>query len=336
MSKKALIFWPRLDCTFKEGPCGSHEIPIGDLPVVRQWWHQFLSMLAGDLVAMKYEVHIIKKPLWQMKPEDADEYKPDFTYVPHRLPEHFPLPEAYGPRYYMQTVLPWLFSISPHGWGARLEPEIRGLIDRTDLPHSDALKIIRQYQVLGFSKFPQAPSRPYPKKDYALFVCQLPHDDTIKYFSDVSVFEALERTSDLARAADVPLIVKGHIANPASQRQLLDFAKALGHTTHLDEWNIIDLMRNARAVFSVNSGTTIEAMAMGKLVFRYGEAEYNMVVPKVPQPMDGQAYQHAIHQLLRHDHTSDLSIAYKKWLDTWYKVCYDASNARGGSGLLSF
>lgn len=357
---KVLIYWPRLDCTFKEGHCPSVHAKVSELPPIRQWWHLFLTQLAQDHQSIGHEVVIIKKPLWQMKPEDADEYKPHITYVPHRLPEHFPLPEAYGARYYMQTVLPWLFSVSPNGWGARLAPEIERRINvksisnimassdqdfsdvvETDLKFDlhapdfgvDSVKLIRTAQALGHTKFPQVARRLFPDKDYLLFVCQLPHDDTIRYFSKISVIDALAKTSDIAREVGVPLIVKGHVANPDSQKPLLEFARSRGHQCFLNEYHILDLIEPARAVFSVNSGTTIEAMAMGKMVWRFGDAEYNYVVPSA---LDDDLRPNIVHFLKNQDYKIDLSVVYESWLNTWYHFCFDASNAKGPDALRSF
>lgn len=332
MSKKALIFWPRLDCTFKEGPCdSSYPFNPSDLPPIRKWWHQFLLMLEQGLIATGHEIVVVHKPLWQMKPEDAIEHSPDIVYVPHRLPEHFPLPKTMNPRYYMQTVLPWLFSVSPHGWGARLEPAVRDRVLNSDrVPMADAGAIIRKCQQFGLSKFPQAKRQQYPDTNYILFVCQLPHDDTIRYFSEISVIDALARTSEIARQAGVPLVVKGHIANPASQLPLMHYAQTRGHKYILGEWNILDLMQNARAVFSVNSGTTIEAMAMGKLVYRFGDAEYNYVVPSA---LYETLTPEVVHTITQSDYRIDFGQAYSKWLDSWYSLCMDTSNGEGCHGL---
>lgn len=318
---KVVIIWPRMDCTFKEGPVPHADYDrrsMQGLPEIRQHWVRFLTRLEEFHFQRDDDVQIIYKPLWQVKPEDVPEC--DVVYVPHRLPETFAVPTAKRTFYYMQTVLPWLFTVSEQGWGARVKNEIYKRTDGRVFDTTSLLEHLQKQQKQGKSKFQQPRRREFNCKGYVLFVCQLPHDDTIKYFSQVEVLDALSRTSSLCKDANVPLIVKGHIANPGSQVALREFALAAGHTWFLDDYNIFDLMQNASCVASVNSGSMIEAMIMGKNVLTFGDSEYRPVVIDVSRVQTEALIDHLPKFVDRRDEMVD------DWLSRWYDFCCNTAD----------
>ena len=105
--RKVLILAPRLDCSFKEGPVpaveGSpnHPLRTNYLPFYEHLLRRHEEL--GDSVTFE------KKALWQFDPSDYKRSEYDIVYVPHKQKYQFDLGNK--GRYYMQQVIPSIFSI---------------------------------------------------------------------------------------------------------------------------------------------------------------------------------------------------------------------------------
>ena len=107
------IYMPRLDVTFKEGPVPETRSPI---PPIREHWLKFLQELQNRHLALNHETRVLEVPLWQITPSlvaDSSQMA-DIIYIPHKMRENWWLDERV--RYYMQMVIPNIFSIDTHGW----------------------------------------------------------------------------------------------------------------------------------------------------------------------------------------------------------------------------
>ena len=269
--KKVLILKPRLDVMFKKGPVPKERGPIQP---IREHWHNFVNCLANDHADKGDAVRVLELPNWQFAPSIVDHYQPDRVYIPHRQFHQFPVDGKYGPRYYMQMVFPWLFQIDPTGWG----PDASVYPILPESGHPDVYDELRKRQLAGQSKFDQPWTDWWVKKDYLFFPCQIPHDETIKFHSDVSVADALRATIKVAKELGKELIIKGHPVNPGSMSELKEIGKEYKWA---DNVNINNLIANADAVVMVNSGVGMEAILHGKRVACFGDADYDSVVCKV-------------------------------------------------------
>ena len=210
---RVLILAPRLDCMFKEGPVPEVEGPPND--PIRVHWANLVKRLTEDHEEKGDTVEILKKPLWQFTPEEVCALKPDLAYIPHKEAHSFPIPdiENIDVRYYHQTVFPWRFYIDKEGWagGASVTGEDIMNMGTSSSYNYDQL---RKYTLSGGTKFAQPTERKelpeYVPESYVLFPCQIPHDETIKYHSKVSVEQALGYTIYQCRQEKKFLIVKGH------------------------------------------------------------------------------------------------------------------------------
>ena len=280
-----LILKPRLDVMFKQGPVPTERAPLAP---IREHWERFVNALIVAHQLNGDDVTVIEKPLWQFSPEDViaakQELIGDFraTYIPHRQSWEFEVPADCKPLYYMQTVFPDRFTVDSRGWGVNMSNMPIVPDDHFD---REVLAKLWARRASGESKFEQ-PERGSVKllvKDYVLFICQLPDDQTIRYFSDVSVEETMIRAMQYARAWGMPFVAKGHPANLGKMPPLKHaFEK---HRTKDDTWidaiSIHDAIEGAQAVMCVNSGSGFEVMMAGKPLYTAGHSEYELVSRRI-------------------------------------------------------
>lgn len=299
MAERILILKPRLDVMFKEGPVPEERGPVAP---IRTHWHNFVEHLAKA----HPDAIIMERPLWQFTPEVVHYLDADITYVPHKQQVDFPIAEGKDVRYYMQTVFPWLFSIDPVGWEGGSSVWQQPPLGSVDDPYWDELQ---QYMRGGGTKFDHLQPNMGQKlfePGFILFVCQIPHDETIKYHSDVEVLDALKACLEAGRARGVPVVVKGHPVNPNSMVDLKKETIGDSNATWVENVNIHDLLEDCCEVHMVNSGVGYEAILHEKKIITYGRAMYSSIVDKEVDP--------------------DL---YRQFINGFVDWCYDTKTGRG-------
>ena len=276
--KKIIILKPRLDVPFKN----VGEIPKskGEIIPIRKFYEDFICLIKSKHLKNNDFVKIIEKPLWQFNKEFVLKLNYDEIYIPHHCVNTFDTENSLSNvNYYMQMVFPWLFQVDKLGWCANasvwpIQPN----------KHKSEV-IFKTYQNLlieGKSKFNQPMRQKLNfEKKFLFFPCQLPHDQTIKLHSDISVSEGLLRTIEIARILKLQLIVKPHPANMASMAPLAKIVSGALQKGYDLLWaykvNIHDLLENCEAVFTINSGVGMEALLHKKPVFCFGRSEYASV-----------------------------------------------------------
>ena len=270
-----VILKPRLDVTFKKGAVPDKKGPIQP---VRQHWANFVKVKVKEHKKKGDKVQIIEKPLWQFTPEFVNEINSDSVYVPHHEEKTF-LCDTRSKQvlYYMQMVFPWMFQVDPKGWcaDASVWP-----IQPAEKTNGRIFEALRKNALSGNSKFdqPEMQKLNLPEK-FVFFPCQIPHDQTIKLHSDISVPEALEKTIEIAISLKMPLIVKPHPQNKVAMQPLLEIVKK-HHAKGIywvDGINVHQLLSACEAVFTVNSGVGMEALLHWKPVYTFGRADYASV-----------------------------------------------------------
>jgi Capsule polysaccharide biosynthesis protein len=271
--KRVLILSPRLDVMFKEGPVPSKRGPI---PAIRVHWANFVKCVEAEHKNRGDEVTVLELPLWQFKPELVKDT--DIVYVPHREKRSFPVAESIEARYYMQTVFPWRFYVDSLGWagGASIYPAIDFVTKTPSNPY--CYEELRQYALRNGSKFDQPPVQNIKlPEDFVFFPCQIPHDETIKYHSNVSVETALEATLSMCWVMNKKVIVKGHPVNPGSMAPLKSICAKYENAIWLENVSIHEIIPKARVIVVVNSGTGMETLLHSKPVITFGRCEYDVV-----------------------------------------------------------
>ena len=168
------------------------------------------------------------------------------------------------------------------------------------------------------SKFDQ-PKRMYadfPYRDYILFPCQLPHDETIQWHSKISVEQALHCVISYCEQRNKKLIVKGHPVNIASMEPLKLLTVSSSVTEYVEKGSIFDFIEYANLVCVVNSGTGFESILMKKPVVMFGDAEYDKVVNKanLENYMD-------VMDTATYDETQ-----YRKFVNKWTTIMYNTND----------
>jgi len=276
-----IILKPRLDVTFKEGPVPDQRGPIQP---IRQYWEAFVNTMLFQHKCDGDSVTVIERPLWQFSKDLIQQliehYNANICYVPHHCKKtlSFDYPYDSWVRYYMQMSFPFLFQIDKDGWCADAStwPIMPSDDDSTEL--FDQLK---ERQDKGLSKFPQPALTNDPMPEgFLLYACQLPHDQTIKLHSDVSVEHALRETIRWCVDRKVPLVIKPHPVNPGSMKPLFDIFMEYEPSEYViwkDNININQLLAHCAGLVSVNSGVGMEAILHRRPVFTWGRADYDSV-----------------------------------------------------------
>lgn len=162
------------------------------------------------------------------------------------------------------------------------------------------------------------------------FPMQIPHDQSIKYFSDYSIDEVLEALVAWAERAGVVLNIKPHPANLALTSA---YQSRFPENTWV-RWRsegIHDLISEVDAVFTINSGVGMEAMFHCKPVITFGRAEYDCVTIRTT-PVDIDSAWEAC----RRDVAADREQQYRAFFD-WFAQDYavDLSRPHAASSRLS-
>lgn len=272
-SAKSITLSPRLDLPFK---LFGLEISNPNIPEIREHWDNFSTKVDSDL-DIKLPRWMFNQTIEDMIPEKAK------LLIPHveKWSWHSDREEN---RYYMQTVFPWLFTIDPTGWGGG--GDFVRTFNPNDMYTEDAFNELRQYMRDGGTKFAQPKSKEFDMQSPFIFVpLQIPHDDVIRFHSNVSVPDFVKLLCEWAEESeDRPMIVfKGHPVNPGSMTECKGIIEEYKRSLYLTDVNIHDAIPKAEAVFVINSGTGQEAMLHDVPVVCFGRCEYQDAVIRADQ-----------------------------------------------------
>lgn len=112
------------------------------------------------------------------------------------------------------------------------------------------------------------------KKQYIFFPLQVSADTQIIINSDIGLIEALQKAVDIARKANMKLVIKPHPAesNKVAQGKILDIARK-NHCVICNN-NTFDLIQHAYKVITINSTVGLESMILGTPVEVLADAFY--------------------------------------------------------------
>ena len=310
------IFMPRLDLTFKPGPAPKKR---GFVSPIRAHWLRFAKTLAMTLRPAAPDLRVVELPNWKITREAAEKYAGDADriYVPHQTRLQWGDDDK-RVRFYMQTVVPTIFSVDPEGWGASATSYPLQPGSRRDI-HPAFERLVARAGA-GLTKFDvgEVESFEPPAPDFVFFPCQIPHDESIVLHSGISVADALTLTLKWAERRDIPVVVKGHPMNREAMAPLREIADA--HPCHwVETVGIHDVLRQARLVVTVNSGVGFEALLHGKPVATFGRADYDAVAVKIGLETLSEDLCRA------YDTIPDTSVQ-QDFVETWYESNADTED----------
>jgi hypothetical protein len=313
-----VILKPRLDLTFK--PIENKfvlktENLDSEIAPIRVHWKNFIDKMSSELD----NCLVVEAPRWWFTPLYTD-YKDTTFYVPHV--EKAQWGGGDNCRYYMQTVFPWLFTTDTIGWAGG--SAYKDTFDASAEYDETVFDELQTYINEGGTKFAELQVQSNWEYDdkYILVPLQLPHDETIKYHSDVTVPEMVKAIAEWAdsdqNTEGYTVVFKGHPVNLSAMvpvLEILDHRDAdYKNSIYVDDSPIQPMMKNASSVWVINSGTGQEAMLYEKPVVTFGRCDYEGVT--IHGDIDD--IQGTLEKVLNDDHESRVKL-YKKWFG-WFKT----------------
>ncbi len=282
------ILLPRLDLPWKRTTATVPPPVSEDVLDLRLHWKRFATRLANACERAGLATEVLELPAWEIDRSLVERLYADVVLVPHRCKLDF----ASGPTpvlFYMQEYFRSVFVVDAGGWSAASSVYPVALEELPARPPGGAFAHYGDQLrrgVLG-SKFGQIRRRGYlslllsgsiPRGRYIFFPLQIPHDQSIRYFSDHEERAVLDALLAWAARADVRVVLKGH---PANLESMEEFKRAYsGKPAFWSDANVHDLIAHAGAVYTINSGVGFEALLHGKPVVTFGRAEYDCVTFK--------------------------------------------------------
>lgn len=302
-----VILFPRLDCSFKN--TGTF-VRTNEWPQIRSHWTNFAMWLYKDITEQHHKNPlIIAAPRWMFN-NSIENYFHQFTHfwAPHVEKHNFK--GGNNTKYYMQTVFPWLFTIDDKGWGGGAS--FVNTFNSTNSYDEEAFNKMREYVLDGNSKFAQ-PQKRCSEFDFDIFVpLQLPHDETIKWHSDIEVDDFVRELCVWAHSRNKKICFKGHPVNLASMEPLKKIISEYENVTYVTDIHIHDLIESAEVVYVINSGVGQEAMLLQQPVVAFGRCEYENAVIR------GDIYDlDKTWEAVEKDDYDQRIMMYMRWYD-WY------------------
>ena len=333
------IYMPRLDVPFKKSNVPKERSPISDL---RQHWKEFVNKLATFHLNNGDNTRILELPLWQITEElvSKESLHAHRIYIPHKMKANWYLDERV--QFYMQMVIPNIFSIDSLGWCASASNWPISIRENSHTSIFDVLAARASHNISKF-KQPNIKSIDLPER-FILFPCQLPHDETIRFHSDVSVEQALSAVIEgIQQFQSCSLIIKGHPANPIAMKSLYNIylkykqnwpSGINSQLLWIDNVSIHSLIKKSQAVFTVNSGVGLESILHFKKVYTFGFADYSSISTKIIYGGNlenaKKAVQAELKLLFENNTDYSLLLDYKQsckyFISNWYDANYDCFN----------
>jgi len=303
---QTILLAPRLDTSFKK--TGLFFAGPMLFPSIREHWSNFVKKKRND------DTLVITMPNWMFN-STLEKWIDESVelLVPHKERHNWGGSHQ-KTQFYMQTVFPFLFTIDPIGWGGGAS--FCDQFDPESEYSSEAFEQMSAYVKSGKTKFDQPSSKCHIEPGFVLVPLQLPHDETIKYHSEISVELFVEKIAKWASKKDVRVVFKGHPVNLASMTPLKAIIEKHSHCQYVDQYSLTGLMEKALCVFVINSGTGQEAMLLDKPVVAFGRSEYSSVVLKGDiENLD---------KTLEMVYNTSYNENYRKWFH-WFinTVCFD-------------
>lgn len=345
---RVAIYLPRLDKPWKR-PTLANAIPpliSEDVINLRLKWKEFSLRLANAIERAGLAVDILEIPAWEIDRKQIEKRNCALALIPHRC--HVDFEEGGTPvMFYMQEYFRWVFIADKRGWSAAssVYPIDNETVSARTSGAFDFYRVKIKRNELG-SKFAQAER--YSKKElvrkdliphvptflggksgrpYIFFPLQIPDDQSIRYFSDVSELEVVEAVVAWARVHQIAVVLKPHPANLKSMRIFENMAD--GEHVFISNAHVYDLIQHASAVYTINSGVGFEAILHVKPVVTFGRAEYDCVTFNATLDDLDAAWKYTLEA-----EVEELEARYGKFVD-WFLSDYavdmsrpDVANAR--------
>lgn len=327
---RVALYIPRLDLPWKKiNPMAKIPQITDDVIDLRLHWKKFALMLANAIERAGVNVDVIEIPGWEINRATVESSGAALAIIPHRCFIDFD--DGNTPvLFYMQEYFRWVFVVNERGWSAA-SSQYPVVLDNVNVTTNSAFSEYRRRLVDGelASKFAQVERKDIKQlieskgvpvvcdadnknvlRPYIFFPLQVPTDQSIKYFSDVSEEDVVRGLCLWAKEKGIAIVLKPHPANLKSSQPFYE---------HVDDKNIFwsdlhvhDLISNSIAVYTINSGVGFEALLHSVPVVTFGRAEYDCVTFKSSLKAFDEAWEYCLNSS-----SSQLEKNYSRFLD-WF------------------
>jgi len=295
-ARRVSLYIPRLDLPWKRDSDSKNRPPLipEDVLNLRLHWTEFAARLANALEREGIAVDVIELPAAEIDRDRVEASGSAHAFIPHRCRRDFA--DGRTPvTFYMQEFFRWVFIVDKAGWSAA-SSVYPLMLDNLPNSESDTLDVYRHRLFSGElgSKFGQTSEKSRAQlisegsiptkrtrsglreaRPFIFFPLQIPHDQSIKYFSPLEEADLLNKLVAWADSHSVAMVMKPH---PANRKAMEPFRRHVNNQNIFwSEANVHDLIANATGVFTINSGVGFEALLHTKPVVTFGHVEYDCV-----------------------------------------------------------
>lgn len=300
MSKKILIYIPRLDLTFGRGIIRDRfDGWEGRLPQKRKYWVDFIENLKNYHIQNGDEVYRIELPLWKINAEkiSGKNKSYDMIYVPYRNKHDFDCGDKV--HYYMQTIIPEFFTISKDGWGKYNTWNTivkENTLELKDNENIDSFYSFLQNRISGKKK--------YDIKGKNLFICQDSEDYLLKDIG-ISTIEAIEKVVEKFGTNNTFINI-----NSEKQNNIIEYCKQ--NNIEYLIGNDYTLIESCNSFSTINSPLGFEAILHNKIIYSFGDSEYDFLTHNIKSATNN-----------KHDIINNLKL-YKIFIYEFFSRCINS------------
>lgn|GEM_PF-5362435 len=308
-----VIYYPKQDLGTKASLKNNHfKLRLSRLSRPgRIYWRFMARFLAEATWRNGRNARIVALPQWEISStelKDLDDCVQQI-HLPHLIRKQLDHPKA---RYYMQELLPDLFTSDDQGWGAasrafgRLDYLSHNPDDRLD----DFLHSVRASRT---TKAPQGKddSGELPVFDI-LVPLQVPGDDALIYHADIGLEEFVATLAEFASRARVKILFRKHPYDETEFYSRMKGRYGSEYAIFDSRGHIHDVLQLASAVAVINSGVGFEAMIYDKPLLSFGRAVYDVAVGHVTKATIDEVYSN-----LMNEDPASRSERYRRFI-SWY------------------
>ncbi|EUB96539.1 Capsule polysaccharide biosynthesis protein [Rhizobium sp. CF080] len=260
----------------------------------RMYWRHMSQLIAKLADAEGENTRIVALPQWEINAAAVNTFaEASAVYLPHMIRRQL---GGTNTLYYMQELLPDLFTADADGWGAssslygRKDFEAHQLDDRVE----DFIAKIRKERIT------KAPQKKASSKDLSeielLAPLQVPGDDALIYHGAVTLEDYVETLATFAEREKTNVVFRKH---PYDETSLFEDSRKQYSSNFVKfsvGGHIHDALAKAKAVAIINSGVGFEAMIYNRPVLSFGRSIYDSAVINANRQNFSASYAKAIEE----------------------------------------
>jgi len=286
-----IVYYPKQDLGTKASLKNNHfKLRVSRLSRPGRIYWRFMARFLAEMAWRNgRNARIVAMPQWEITQKELEHSDEELKhiYLPHLIREQLDHPKA---RYYMQELLPDLFTIDEQGWGAA--SRAFGRLDFLDHdPDARLDEFLSRVRKSRTTKAPQGKADRATLPNFEILVpLQVPGDDALTHHADVGLEEFVETLVKFAERAKVSVLFRKHPYDETDFYNRMKDEFSSEHVIFDSRGHIHDVLQLASAVAVINSGVGFEAMIYDKPILSFGRAVYDVAVGRVTDANIDEVY----------------------------------------------